>query len=177
MKVIFDKWTPDRAGIESNLLDAKNVIPTAVGFLPLASAADLSTAASENLLVSIPAKFAGTQYLFAGGTSKIFKFDINDAGLDDVSKAGGYTASEFWDYAQFGGVLIMANGYEKLQAYTLGTSTNFADLAAAAPAAKYVTIVRDFVVAANTTADPSKVFWSDINDETNWTPGTGSESD
>lgn len=177
MKVIFDKWTPDRAGIESNLLDAKNVIPTAVGFLPLASAADLSTAASENLLVSIPAKFAGTQYLFAGGTSKIFKFDINDAGLDDVSKAGGYTASEFWDYAQFGGVLIMANGYEKLQAYTLGTSTNFADLAVAAPAAKYVTIVRDFVVAANTTADPSKVFWSDINDETNWTPGTGSQSD
>jgi hypothetical protein len=33
------------------------------------------------------------------------------------------------------------------------------------------------VVAAGTTADPSKVFWSDINDETNWTPGTGSQSD
>jgi len=177
MKVLFQQWAPDQAGLGANLTEAKNVIPTGIGFAPFPLAADLSTAASEDLLLSVPPKFAGVQYLFAAGTTKLFKFDVNDAGLDDVSKSGGYTLSDYWDYAQFGGVIIFANGKEKLQAYTLGTSTNFADLAAAAPAAKYVTVVRDFVVAANTTAEPSKVFWSDINDETNWTPGTGSQSD
>lgn len=177
MKVLFDKWTPDRSGLEANLIDAKNVIPTAVGYIPLPQAADLSTDAGEQLLNAIPAKWAGQQYLFAAGINNLYKFDVNDAGLDNVSKSGGYTLSDYWDYAIFGGVLIMANGQEKLQAFTLGSSTLFADLAAAAPASRYVTIVRDFVVAAGTTADPSKVFWSDINDETNWTPGTGSQSD
>lgn len=177
MKVLFDQWTPDRSGLEANLIDAKNVIPTAVGYIPLPQAADLSTDAGEQLLNAIPAKWAGQQYLFAAGINNLYKFDVNDAGLDNVSKSGGYTLSDYWDYAIFGGVLIMANGQEKLQAFTLGSSTLFADLAAAAPAARYVTIVRDFVVAAGTTADPSKVFWSDINDETNWTPGTGSQSD
>ena len=177
MKVLFQQWAPDKAGLGANLIEAKNVIPTGIGFAPFPLAGDLSTDASEDLLLSVPPKFGGVQYLFAAGATKLFKFDVNDAGLDDVSKAGGYTTSDYWDYAQFGGVIILANGKEKLQAYTLGTSTNFADLAAAAPTAKYVTVVRDFVVAANTTADPSKVFWSDINDETNWTPGTGSQSD
>lgn len=177
MKIIFDQWSPDRAGITSNLTDAKNVIPAATGYLPLKEAADVSGAASENLLVSIPAKFAGTQYLFAAGPNKLFKFNPSNIALDDVSNPTPYTTTDFWDSALFGGVLIMSNGKEKLQGFTLGSSSTFTDLAAAAPAAKYVTVVRDFVVAANTTAEPNKIFWSDINDETDWTPGVGSQSD
>jgi hypothetical protein len=37
--------------------------------------------------------------------------------------------------------------------------------------------VRDFVVAANTLSNPNRVYWSDINDETDWTPGATSQSD
>jgi hypothetical protein len=59
----------------------------------------------------------------------------------------------------------------------MGSSTAFADLAAAAPTAQFVTVVRDFVVAAKTASNVSEVYWSDINDETNWTPGAGSQSD
>lgn len=177
MRVLFDQWTPDKPGVASNLSEAKNVIPFGGGYIPLEEAADISNAASQNLYLSIPAKFAGTQYLFAAGESKIFKFDPSTINLDDVSRTSPYTTADFWDHALFGNVLVMANGKDKLQGYTLGASTQFADLDAAAPAAKYVTVVRDFVVAAATTADPNKVFWSDVNDETNWTPGTGSQSD
>jgi hypothetical protein len=57
--------------------------------------------------------------------------------------------------------------------------TAFADLNVNAPVAKYVTVVRDFVVSANIGAgtDTNKVQWSDINDETNWVSGTTSQSD
>jgi hypothetical protein len=37
--------------------------------------------------------------------------------------------------------------------------------------------VRDFVVAANVGGEESRVYWSDINDETDWTPSTASQSD
>jgi hypothetical protein len=73
--------------------------------------------------------------------------------------------------------MILANGQDKLQAYEIGISTYFGDLAAAAPTAKFVTVVRDFVVAANDGTDTSKVYWSDINDETDWTPSAASQSD
>jgi hypothetical protein len=59
----------------------------------------------------------------------------------------------------------------------MGSSTAFADVAAAAPTAQFVTVVRDFVVAAKTASEISTVYWSDINDETNWTPGSGSQAD
>jgi hypothetical protein len=95
----------------------------------------------------------------------------------DAATTTGYTAVEGWDVTQFGAKMILANGQNKLQAWTLNSSTNFADLAAAAPTAKYVTVVRDFVVAANDGTDTSKVYWSDINDETDWTPGSASQSD
>jgi hypothetical protein len=73
--------------------------------------------------------------------------------------------------------MIIANGKNKLQAYDMSGGSSFADLAAAAPVAKYVTVVRDFVVAADDGSDNNKVYWSDINDETDWTPGAASQSD
>jgi hypothetical protein len=73
--------------------------------------------------------------------------------------------------------MIIANGKNKLQAYDMAGGSSFADLAAAAPVTKYVTVVRDFVVAADDGSDNNKVYWSDINDETDWTPSSASQSD
>ncbi len=55
----------------------------------------------------------------------------------------------------------------------------FADLAAAAPISKYITVVRDFVVGANIGAgtSPNMVRWSGINDATTWTTTATSQSD
>jgi hypothetical protein len=136
----------------------------------------LSDAASETLLTCFAGKASGSTTLFAGGASKLFKFDAADLDLDDVSQMDGYTAT-YWDFTQFGKVVIAANGTDKLQGWTLGTSTEFADLDASAPAAKFVTVVRDFVVSAGDATNANKVYWSDINDETDWTPGAASQSD
>jgi len=69
-------------------------------------------------------------------------------------------------------VIIGTNNSNPMQAFTLGTSSAFADLAATAPVCKYLTVVRDFVVTAFTTESsvvyPARVRWSGINDETSW---------
>jgi hypothetical protein len=143
----------------------------------LPSAKALSDSASENLITTFVGKFGGTIQLFAAGGTKIFKFDPNDLDLDDVSQMGGYAASVSWKVTQFGKVLIAANGNDQLQGWTIGTSTTWADLSASAPVASYVTVVRDFVVAANNTTNPNRAWWSDINDETDWVSSTTSQSD
>jgi hypothetical protein len=173
---------PDQPGIAGALTEAKNVIPMAIGYGPFTSEVNLSGDASQNLLTVFAGKFSGSTVLFAAGATKLYKFDSSDASLDDVSKLSGgspgsYTSTNLWRFTQFGSQIIAANGVNKLQAWTTGSSANFDDLAAAAPSASFITVVRDFVVAAKDATYPNRVFWSDINDETDWTPGVASQSD
>lgn len=253
MKLQFTAWLPDQPGIAGAITEAKNVLPTAVGYGPMPSVADFSNAASENLLTCSVGRWLSDTLLFAAGANKLFRYwptkiatitgatkanpcvitatghgfrtgisvtisgvggmtqlngntyvitviDANSFSLDgvnstaygtytsggsaatykylqDVSRGTAYSATTQWRFAQFGKVLIAANGLDKLQSWTLGTSTGFADLAAAAPTAQFVTTVRDFVVAGKTTSYANRVQWSDINDETDWTSGAGSQAD
>ncbi len=175
-KIAFGEWLPDQPGVTGAITDAKNCYPVANGYAPFRSEADYSDAAAQNLLITFGGKFAGEVALFAAGATQVYKFDSSDASLDAATTTG-YAAVESWDVTQYGAKMILANGQDKLQAYEIGVSTYFANLAAAAPTAKYVTVVRDFVVAANDGTDANKVYWSDINDETDWTPGAASQSD
>ena len=171
----FGEWMPDQPGISGALTDAKNVVSQAVGYGPLPTAARFSTAASENLTTLVAGKTpTNATKLFAAGSTKIY--DVSGVGaLTDVSKSGGYTPNASADrfrFTQFGNVIIGTNNSDPMQAYTLGTSTAFADLAAGAPICKFLTVVRDFVVTAFTTESsnlyPTRVRWSGINDETAW---------
>ena len=174
----FEEWLPDQPAIAGQLLEAKNVYPVSIGYAPFNSAEDFSNAASENLNSIFAGKFGDEVKLFAGGETKLFQFDSTNLNMLDVSKAGGYSSLHYWKFTQFGKVVLATNNSTPIQAWTMGTSSAFADLSASAPTAKYVTVVRDFVFAAHLgTTEPSKVIWSDINDETNWVSGTTSQSD
>lgn len=178
-RITFTEWTPDQPSIVENLAYAYNVVPAAVGYNPFPTAVDYSADASENLNSVFAGRFSSTTNVFAGGATKLFKFDSSDLSMDNVSKAGNYTGVEKWNFIQFGNTVIAANNKDKLQGYTLGSSTLFADLAADAPVAEYVTVVRDFVVAANLDSgtNSNMIQWSDINDEADWTPGATSQAD
>lgn len=175
-KIIFGEWLPDQPGVMGAITDAKNCYPVANGYAAIKSEADYSDAAGANLLITFAGKFGGASTLFAASATQIYKFDSSDASLDALTTTG-YTAVEGWDVTQFGSKMILANGQDKLQSWTLNSSTYFGDLSASAPIAKFVTVVRDFVVAANDGTDTSKVYWSDLNDETDWTPAAASQAD
>lgn len=178
-RIEFTEWTPDQPSVIKNLAYTYNVIPAIVGYIPFPKAVDYSTAASEDLMSVFAGRFSSTTVIFAGGQTKLFKFNPSTLGMDNISKSGNYSSVEKWNFIQFGDTVIAANSVNKLQAYTLGSSTTFDDLSADAPIAEYVTVVRDFVVAANLDigTNSNKVQWSDINDETNWTSGSASQSD
>jgi hypothetical protein len=173
----FTEWLPDQPANAGSLIDAKNVFPVSVGYSPFPNAVDFSGAASENLNSVYAAKFGSEVVIFAGGASKLFKFNAATEALEDKSLAGGYTGTSTWNFALFGAEVLAVNYTAKVQRWTIGTSTAFADLATAAPRAKFITVVRDFVVCANIGSTANKVQWSDINDATDWVSGTTSQSD
>jgi len=175
----FTDWLPDQPANAGSLNDAKNVFPVGIGYGAFPSAEDFSNSASENINNIFVAKFGANVEVFAGGATKLFKLDIATLNLNDVSKVGGYGGNGTWKFEQFGNVVLACNDTQKIQAWTIGVSSTFADVAAAAPIAKDIAVIRDFVFAGNLLGgtEPDKVQWSDINDETDWVSGATSQSD
>ena len=179
-RIQFKNWLPDQPSILDTVSEANNVIPLAIGYGPFKSAVNYSGVATEDLNNCFAAKVNTDVSIFAGGSTKLFKVSSLDLSMEDVTRAAGaYTGINRWQFVQFGNYALASNGSEKIQYFDVTSSTDFADLAAAAPVAKYITVVRDFVVGANIGAGtyPSRVQWSDINDATDWTAGAASQSD
>jgi hypothetical protein len=119
-------------------------------------------------------------YTFAGDAGKLYEVAPGSLALANVSKSGGYSvaAGERWNFAQYGQSVIAAAFGQNLQTFTLGSSTLFADLSAAAPQARYVTVIKDFLMVGNTFdgtngEQPQRVQWCAIDDPTTW-PVAGS---
>ena len=179
-RITFGEWTPDQPGITNGLRRAENVYSKLVGYGALPTAVDYSLAASENLNNVVAGKTtAGATTVFAGGSTKLFKLDTSDLSLDNVSKSGNYSTAvdQRWKFTQFGNVIIGANGQARLQGYNLNTSTLFDNLAADAPEARYVTVVRDFVVSGYQSSYPNRVQWSALGDESSWTASATTQAD
>jgi hypothetical protein len=178
-RVNFTDWLPDQPGVIGVLTNAKNVFPKQVGYGPVPQEEDYSGAASENLNSAVAGKtVAGAVRVFAGGSTKLFLMDSNDLSLSDISGTT-YSATKNWKFTQFGNLVLAANGAQPIQAADLSTTTiSFQNVEASAPTAKYLTVIRDFVVTANQPAsNPSRVQWSGINDPTTWSSSAVTQSD
>ena len=181
-RISFGEWLPDQPGVSGALTEAKNVVSQSIGYGPLPQPVSIASGAGENLFTLHHArKPNGDTVLFSGGSESVFT--VSSVGVyADVSGATYATATEDrMRFTQFGNSTIFTNNADKLQYFDINTSTQFADLAADAPVAKYITVVRDFVVVANTFESsnryPNRVRWSGINDETEWTYSQTTQAD
>ena len=89
----FGEWVPDQLDLgSSGVLDAKNVLPSLRGYVPMKSLAEVSNAA-DNYLRGMFAtrKQNGIVQLFAGDSAKLYRHASSDSDLDSVSTSGNYT--------------------------------------------------------------------------------------
>ncbi len=180
----FGEWLPDLPALENQgATVAHNVIPHGKSYKQLSGLAVYSGALSARCQGAASGRDnAGNVFLFAGDASKLY--NISGVTWGDVSKVGGYScpADSVWTFAQWGNKMLAAQVGDKIQSFTMGTSTLFADLAATAPQARYIAVVRDFVVAANTYdatdgSVPFRVRWPAIGDPTDWTVSSATQAD
>ena len=181
-RISFGEWLPDQPGISGALTEAKNVVSQAIGYGPLPLPVSLATGVGETLYTMHTAKNSVSQtYLFAGGKAGVYRISA----LGTVTNVSGTTYTTPTDdrirFTQFGSSTLFTNNADKVQAYNIESGSAFADVSATAPVAKYITVVRDFVVVANTlesgTRYGTRVRWSGINDETEWTYSQTTQAD
>lgn len=172
-------WTPDAAPyLSTNNPVAKNTYPKTDGSDgPLQGPLVLSDALAAQCLGAFAARDnTGAAWVLAGTTTKLYV----QSSLSWTDRSGAVYAvptGGHWRFTQFGERVLATNYADEIQTHTLGSGTNFANLAAAAPLAKYIaTVEPGFVMVGfynDGTVYANGVWWSGINDATSWpTPGT-----
>ena len=165
-------------------LKADNVIPLKEGYKSFPGFVELSDTALNSVPVGLFTSIGATGITnYAGDETKLYQMD-NNGDFQDKSKAGGYNNSttegsrDFWSFTKFGDNVIGTNYADNIQKFQEGTDTAFSDLVSLK--AKYLTVVRDFVVAGYTeessTEYPQRVKWSGLNDSSTWTPSQATQS-
>jgi hypothetical protein len=172
----FGQYSPDQAefySAGSPLI--KNVIPTAGGFRPFPALSALTEAlAGQPQGFFFNVEDDGSVVIFAATATKLYKLDTTDNTWDDVSRtASSYTgnATQGWTFTKFGAYVIATNGVDAVQVWTVGSSSNFADLAGSPPLARRATVVGNHVVLYGLADNPNRIQWSGLDNIEAWTPG------
>ena len=85
-RIALGEWLPDQPSVVGTLQDAFNVVPIANGYAPFPLAVNYSNAVSDTLTNVFAGRFNANTQLFAGSSSKLYKFNAGTLNLDDVSK-------------------------------------------------------------------------------------------
>lgn len=181
--VPFGDWRPDIAQVNSGFCTvAKNVFPHPNGYCRMptfeAGSANAVAAAVRGAAFFDPSTGANL-WAFAGTSQALYRLTSLSGTWEDVTRASGGaygTGTEYlWNFCQSGNVIIAVNPNDDTQAYTAGSSTDFAALSGSPPRALGASQVGDFLVlwgVSNGAGRQNKVRWSAINDITGWTLGT-----
>ena len=145
----------------------------------------------------------GSKMILANGLDRLQAFDLSGGayfyGIDDAQFTGSISGTTLTvSSVAYGSVVVGqtisgtgVTGGTKITAYGTGTggsgtytvsasqtvSSTTITATGNAPTARFVTVVRDFVVAGYVAGEESRVYWSDINNELNWVASASSQSD
>lgn len=183
----FGEWLPDLAVYQNpGATEAKNVIPAVDGYKPLPALSVTSSALDSACRGMFSARANdGASYNYAGSGTKLYQLNVGT--WTDQSKASGtYSpgSDDAWEFVKWGQKIIAVCGTGVTpQIISLGAvgATEFADLGGSPPNSRHIAVVKDFVVLGYTKESavvyPTRLRWSGINDETQWTTDRALQSD
>jgi len=199
----FGPWHPDKIAANAPIVvEATNVLPAVNGFKPLPSLAPVTDAlAGECLGGATVYDDDGDVFVFAGDETDLYKLSAastwenvtrisSEALLDDsavqlqddsgnlitVESENNYStgSGERWQFAASGALVIGVNIGDDPQKFLLNSSSKFSALGGSPPQARYIAVVRDFVMLGGLDGDERTVHWSGLANAEHWTPGTQS---
>ena len=169
----FGDFTPDLPTLNnpgSNLI--YNVLPASLSYRPMPGLTVFSGALGARCQGAYAATdSAGNVANFAGTATKLYLLAA-DTTWGDVSGATYTTPSDaLWKFTQYSNRVIATNFTDAVQNYRVGVDAVFSNLFTAFKA-RYVAVVRSFVMYANTDNDPQECRWTADDDPTGTTLAT-----
>jgi len=174
MPIPWGMMGPDRAQLNAPVvLEAKNCIPGVSTFLPLPAPVSSTPALPSAVRGAVSVlKDDGAVATFAGTQTKLYKLDTDLTWLDVSRVSGGdYNVGlgEQWKFDIYGTNLLACNVNAAMQSIDVTSGTNFAAVSGA-PSARYLAIMREFVLVGAILNNEKRVQWSANGNSADWTP-------
>jgi len=185
VRVGLGKWRPDLAAVvlQNDLRVAKNAVPQGVGYGPFGSLQQIGAYGALGAYARGAVNLndnAGVPQNFAGDATKLYH--IQSGAWADVSKGGGYSLGT---KTRWESTVYISNATSRrplviftcldapMQAYEVGGSAIFADLAAAAPRARHIAVIASHIIVGytNDPADgtvPTRIWYPAIGNASSW---------
>ena len=162
----WGEYRPDVADyLATTSRNILNVLPRGDGYGPFPSVSTFSgalPAACRGAFYAL--KSDGSVAIFAGTSDRLYVMDNTTFGWADVSKDGeaylALTATSYWQFAQFGSLVIAVQANVPPQVFDLSSSNEFGNLDGSPPQAAYIAIVGRFVVLSGLLSNPYRIQWS-----------------
>jgi hypothetical protein len=173
MRQIFGEWKPDQPPhLQDGLLRADGVIPIANGYAPLPSFAAAPQGTLSSACIGAGAyRTSEDVHVFAATTGAIYRY--GGGGYSSLKTGLTSSAAIGVRFCPYNRLMLATNGTDPIQRFDPATPTAMSDLGATAPTARFLAVVRGFLVAGYADDDALRIAWSDNGDPTNWTAGSG----
>lgn len=182
-EIPFTEWMPDLGAYQAGLTEAKNCVAFEGTYGPIKSLVPSSSAIAGKVIGAFSMRGTdGVVHTFAATGTALFK--LSGTSWTDVTNTGGaYTtgADGYWIFTNFGDLVIATNYNDNIQVFDVSTDTEFSDLSATAPRARYVFVLNNFLVTLDTVDSDgvlsNRVRWSPLGDPAgNWTPSISTQA-
>lgn len=157
MRIPLGPWRPDANPFSGQgLVDVRNAVPIRGGWRPqsgLLAAGDQEIGTPVQGLM-VATRLSGDIELFVAYAGNIYRVPSRSGGLVEVGDGYSDATDARWRYVQYGNLVVATNFYNNPQGYDLIEGGEFSRLSLEAPKARYIAVVRDFIVVGDT-SDPT----------------------
>jgi hypothetical protein len=169
----FGKWAPDASDLAGDVVpDIDGVLPGPNCKLPWPGPVAAANPVGATVYGAVYVKAYTYDEAFCGTATALYKLNKSTRVWEDVTNASTtYSASAAapWRFRVYNGDVIAVHAGAAPQYFTLGSSTDFDDVANA-PTGSLVEVWGDHLVIGGVTGTRNRVHASDINDKETWSP-------
>jgi len=175
-RVLFGDWLPDQPAFASQgLSKADGVVAIAGGYAPIGSFAAMKNG-------TLPARCIGAggyrhgnaPFLFAATATNIYTY--SSAGYASVASGLAGTRDLGVQFCPYGAFMLATNGTDPIKSFDPASPSAMTNLGGSPPTARFLGVVRGFVVAGYAGGSALRIAWSDNGNPASWTPGGASEA-
>lgn len=172
-RTIYEEFRPDQPAYQNQgLVTCDGVFPIANGYAPVPS-----FSAIANGMLAGPALGGGAYrvdsnvYVFAGTTTNIYRYQTG--GWTSVQSGLSTTQGIGIRFKSYNTLMLATNGIDPIKQFDPASPGAFTNLGGSPPTARFMAVVRGFVVLGYTSNSSVRIAWSDNGTPSTWTAGTG----
>jgi hypothetical protein len=175
-RMLAGEYQPDQpTHLNEGLLRADGVYPIKNGYAPINSfAAFANGTLAARCIGAVGYRYTGTPYLFAATTTNIYTY--TSSGYVSVASGLAGTQALGVRFCAYNSFMLATNGVDVIKKFDPASPSAMTNLGGTPPVARYLTVVRGFVVAGYTGTNPLGIAWSDTGNPASWTAGGSSQA-